>query len=455
MPNCVTKRLLSLLVAASLAGCAGGPDYARPRTDLPAAFKEAGPWQAAAAHPLAANPTWWKALGDPVLDGLEQDVAINNQNLKVAEAQYRAARAAADIVHAGELPVVTGNANAAAGKPRSFGLSASATWELDLWGSIRRQVEAAEAQASASGADLAAARLSAQVLLAQTYVQLRAADLQGALYRRSVADYQRFLDLTRNRVAAGTASPLDVAQAETQLGTAQAQMIDLQNQRAQLEHTLATLVGKAPAALALNADARLPTLPPVPALIPSTLLESRPDIAAAERKMAAANADIGIANAAYYPVVNLGASFGYRGASFSNLLTAPNRIWSLGPSLAATLFEGGARDAAIRQAGAGYDQAVASYRQTVLSAFQEVEDNLSAAHLLEQESEAQARALAAAARAREIAENQYRAGVASALNVITAQTAELSATANSVSIASRRLQAVLQLLKNSGGGVTP
>jgi NodT family efflux transporter outer membrane factor (OMF) lipoprotein len=447
----VNKRLLALLIAASLAGCTSGPDYVRPAVEVPLAFKEQ--WKPATA--ATANPTWWKALGDATLDDLEQQVEISNQNLKAAEAAYRAARAVADVARAGQSLSVSGKAAAAAGKADSYELSAAVSWELDLWGSLRRQVEAAEARAQASADDLAAARLSIQVLLAQTYVQLRAADAQSELYQRTVADYARFLELTRNRLAAGVASPLDVAQAETQLASAQAQLIDLHNQRAQLEHAIAALVGKLPAALSVTTDVRLPTLPPVPALIPSGVLESRPDIAAAERRMAAANAGIGVADAAFYPVVNLGAGLGYRGASFANLLTSPNYFWSLGPALAATLFDGGARKAGVLQAGASYDQAVANYRQTVLTAFQEVEDNLAAAHLLEQESAAQARALAAAKRAREIAENQYKAGVNSALNVITAQTAELSATASSVSIASRRLQAALQLLKNTGGGLAP
>jgi NodT family efflux transporter outer membrane factor (OMF) lipoprotein len=333
----------------------------------------------------------------------------------------------------------------------SDALSLSANWEIDVWGRIRRNVESAAARRDASAADLAAARLSAQALLAQTYWQLRTADAQIDLYQRSAVAYARFLDLTRNRLAAGVASPLDVAQAETQLANAEAQAIDWRNQRAQLEHAIAVLVGKQPAAFSLAAEARLPAVPATPPLVPSTLLEGRPDIVAAERRVAAANAQIGVAEAAYFPVLDLTGSLGYRGGSFAGLLTAPNRYWSLGPALALALVDGGARSAAVGGATASYDQAVASYRQAVLAAFQEVEDNLSAARLLEQESEAQGRALAAARRAREIAENQYRAGIVNALNVVSAQTAELSATAASVGIAGRRLQAVVLLFKNTGG----
>jgi NodT family efflux transporter outer membrane factor (OMF) lipoprotein len=332
-----------------------------------------------------------------------------------------------------------------------YSLSAALNWEIDVWGRIRRSVEAADARSTASEADLAAARLSAQALLAQDYIQLRATERQLALLQRTVDAYQRFLDLTRNRLAAGVASPLDVAQAETQLGSAQVQASEAENQRAQFEHAIAVLVGAVPAAFSLGENAQLPTLPATPQLLPSTLLEHRPDIAAAERRAAAASAGIGVADAAYFPVLDLAGSIGFRSGTLANLVSLPNRVWSLGPTLAMTLFDGGARSAAVLQASAGYDQAVATYRQTVLTAFQEVEDNLTAARLLEGESEIQERTLAAARRSREIAENQYRAGINGALNVITAQATELSAEVNAIAIASRRLQARVQLLKNTGG----
>ena len=460
-------RSLTLLAVAGLvlAACSVGPDYVKPALDVPPTFKEAGQWKPAGSEAPPAEAEWWKVLGDPVLDDLEAQVMVNNQNLKAAEAQYRGARAVVEGARAAYFPTVSGSVAKSRGRTNSGiagidlpvtttdTVAASVSWEIDVWGRIRRSVESAHAGADASAADLAAARLSTQVLLAQTYVQLRAADSQVDLYRRTVDDYARFLQLTRNRQAAGVASPLDVAQAETQLGGAQTQFIDLQNQRAQLEHALATLVGKVPAQLTLPAEAKLPPVPPAPALVPSTLLESRPDIVAAERRVAAANAQIGVARSAWFPVLDLTGTAGYRGGTFAGLVSAPNRFWSLGPTLAMTLLDFGARSATIAEAGAGYDEAVATYRQTVLTAFQEVEDNLAAARLLEQESEAQARTLAAAHRSRVIAENQYKAGTIDALNTISAQTAELSATANSVSLASRRLQAAVQLLKNTGGAL--
>jgi NodT family efflux transporter outer membrane factor (OMF) lipoprotein len=454
----VRYRLLASLVAClGLAGCHPGPDYVRPKVDVPPAFKEAGQWKPAAGQALPADTAWWKVFADATLDTLEAQVEVNNQNLKAVAAQYRAAQAALQSAKSPQLPGVSASLSDSRGSASttpSSALGVSANWEIDIWGRIRRNVESADAKLAASAADLAAARLSTQALLVQTYMQLRAADVQIDLYRRSAEAYARFLAMTRNRLAAGVASQLDVAQAETQLHGAEAQSLDLQTQRAQLEHAIATLVGKMPADLTLPPDARLPAVPQAPALIPSTLLENRPDIVAAERQVAAANAQIGVADAAYFPVLNLSGGLGYRGNSFANLLSAPNRFWSLGPALAMTVFDGGARSAAVSQATAATDQAVAAYRQAVLTAFQEVEDNLSASRLLEQERAAQAGALAAARRAREIAENQYQAGIVNALNVITAQTAELSATAASVSIDSRRLQAIVLLLKNTNG-MTP
>lgn len=462
-------RTLALLIPLALGGCAIGPDFFRPKVETPTAFKEidpklAGEWkQTAAGNGPSVAADWWKVFGDPLLNDLIAQVDISNQNLKIAEAQYRSARAGLDAARAGFFPSVGSNLSASRGtvstatgngaRPidNSYALTASAAWEIDLWGRIRRSVEAADAKAEASAADLAAARLSLQALLTQTYFQLRVADAQIAVLERSVAGNQRFLKLTQNRREAGVASPLDMAQAETQLGNAQTQLLEVQAQRAQYEHALATLVGKPPAALSIAAGPLKVSIPATPPLIPSTLLENRPDIIAAERRVAAANASIGVAKAAFFPVLSLGATAGYRSSSWANLLDLPNRVWSLGPALALTLFDGGARSAAVKQADAAYDQAVASYRQTVLTAFQEVEDNLSNSRQLEQEAQTQGAALAAARRAREIAENQYAAGISSALNVITAQSAELSAELNALSIQNRRLAAATTLLKNAGG----
>jgi len=439
-----------------LAACSIGPEYKRPAVPLPDRFSEAGGiWVAARPGAFVVPERWWSAFNDAELDRLETRVVIDNQTLKAAEAQYRAARAAVDAAGAARLPSVTGAADASRGHSAgvtasSFSLSASASWEIDLWGRVRRGIESARAHAEASADDLAAARLSTQALLAQTWFQLRTADLQGQLLRRTLADDARFLDLTRTRHDAGVASGLDVAQAETQLAGVRTQLSEIELQAAQLAHALTALLGGNDAAAA---SGPLPDVPATPDLLPSTLLERRPDIAAAERLAAAANAQIGLAQTAFYPQLNLGAGAGLASSTLSKLFSVPSRIWSLGPSLAMTLFDAGARKAGVEQARAGYDQAVATYRQTVLNAFQEVQDNLAAARLLQREAAEQAEAVAAARRAREIAEEQYRAGTISALNVITAQTTELAAERGALDIQTRRLAAGVQLLKNAGGKV--
>lgn len=452
--------LIPLLIA--LGACTPGPDYVRPIQELPAAFKEAGNWKPAAGADFVVTERWWQVLADPVLDALEEKVSLGNQNVKLAEAQYRAARATVDNLRSGYLPSVSAGAartrsdNAAGvGNGTSYTATASLAWEVDVWGRIGRSVEGGEAKLQASAADLAAARLSSQALLAQTYCQLRATDLQLALLARTSAAYGRFLELTKNRLQAGVASPLDLAQAQTQVASAQAQEIDLANQRAQTEHALAVLVGLPPSGLDLPAASALPAQPPTPSLLPSTLLENRPDIIAAERRVASANAQIGVASAAWFPVLDLTGSLGYRNTSLAKLFDLPNRFWSLGPSLAMTVIDGGARSAAVEQAQAGYEQTVATYRQTVLTAMQEIEDNLAANRLLEQEAAAQGRALEAAKRGREIAEHQYAAGTVSALTVVSAQTTELSAGIAAIGIGNRRLQAALQLYKNTAGRVAP
>ena len=454
-------RLFTLLAALALAlgACSPGPDYVRPAVDTPAAFATAGRWKPAQGGEPSPAAAWWTVFQDAQLDQLEQRIAVDNQNLKIAEAQYRAARANLAAARSPLFPSLTasvartrsGGSSPGTSAATNYTASAGVNWELDVWGRLRRNIEAGDARLAASAADLAAARLSLQALLAQTYVQLRGVDLQLALLERSVAAYARFLQLTRNRQDAGVAAPLDVAQAETQLASAEAQAIDLQNQRAQIEHALAVLVGQPPGSLGIAAASALPDIPPTPSLLPTTLLERRPDIVAAERRVAAANAQIGVATAAWFPVLDLNGSLAYRHSELAQLFDLPNRVWSLGPTLAMTLLDGGGRQAAMALAEAGYDQAVASYRQTALTAFQEVEDNLAAAHWLKLESEAQARALAAARRARAIADNQYRAGIVSALNVVTAQASELAAEVSSIGIASRRLQAAVQLIKNAAG----
>lgn len=457
--------LISALTCVLLSACAAGPDYKRPTVDTPAAFKEIGNWKPAEPREPAAD-NWWAAFGDPVLDDLQARLEVSNQNLRAAEAAYRQALVLADAARASWFPAInatagatrsaTSAATAASGNapPRnSFSLGATVSWELDVWGRIARTVEGADASLAASAADLAAARLSARATLAQTYFQLRAAERQQALLDASVAAYTRALELTRNRYAAGVAGKADVAQAESQLRSARAAALDASLSRSQYEHAIAVLLGQAPAAFTLApSDAPLPAAP-VAVTLPSSLLERRPDIAAAERRVAAANAAIGAAQAARFPVLGLSGNTGFRNAQIEDLLTVPSRYWSLGPTLAAAVFDAGAKKAAVGQAQANWEKAVATYRQTVLTAFQEVEDNLASARLLEAAAVEQAAAVSAAAEAEAIALNQYRAGTVSYLNVVTAQATHLAARRSANDLATRRLLAAVQLAKNAGGGV--
>ena len=458
--------LIPALICVLLSACAAGPDYQRPPIDTPAAFKEIGDWKPAEPRePLAAD-NWWAVFGDPVLDELQARLEVSNQNLRAAEAAYRQALALADAARASWFPAINATAGATrsassaatatsgnAPARNSFSLGATVSWELDVWGRIARNVEGADASLAASAADLAAARLSARATLAQTYFQLRAAERQQALLDASVAAYARALELTRNRYAAGVVGKVDVAQAESQLRSARAAALDASLSRSQYEHAIAVLLGLAPAAFTLApSDAPLPVAP-VAVTLPSRLLERRPDIAAAERRVAAANAAIGAAQAARFPVLGLSGNTGFRNAQIEDLLTVPSRYWSLGPTLAAAIFDAGAKKAAVGQAQAGWEKAVATYRQTVLVAFQEVEDNLATARLLEAAAVEQAAAVTAAAEAEAIALNQYRAGTVSYLNVVTAQATHLAARRSANDLATRRLLAAVQLAKNAGGGV--
>ena len=454
----IPVRTILLLPLLLLTACAVGPEYRPPEARLPTQFSEAaatGQWHVAQPGELKVPARWWSVFNDAELDRLEARVVLDNQTLKIAEAQYRAALAGVAAANGARLPTVSAAAEVNRGRSagvtgNSFGLSASASWEIDLWGRVRRGIEQAQARAEASGDDLAAARLSTQAPLAQTWFQSHAAVLQRQLLLGALKDDARFLDITHSRHDAGMVSGLDVAQAEGQLNNDRAQLSEIELQQAQLEHALTALLGGSPVEVA---ESPLPPVPAPPELLPSGLLEHRPDIAAAERLAAAANAQIGLARVAYYPRLDLAATAGLHSTVLDQLFNAPGRIWSLGPDLAATLFDGGARDAAVEQARAGYDQAVASYRQTVLAAFQEVQDNLSAARLLQREAAEQAQTLAAARRAREIAEAQYQAGTLGALNVLSAQATERAALRGSVDIHNRRLAAAVVLLKNAGGRV--
>ena len=460
-------KLVALAVPLALLGaCAVGPDYVRPPVETPAAFKES--WKQAEPRDHEDRGKWWEVFNDPLLNSLQEQVSISNQTLARAEAQFRQAAALLDSARAATTPSLMGGVSTtrsrasstaqpsatpvSRGVVPSHNLPFNATWEADLWGRIGRTVEANAAGAQASAADLEAARLSAQAQLAQNYFQLRALDAQQLLLEDAVSAYDKSLQLTQNRYAAGVVAKADVVQAQTQLKTTQAQAIDIGVQRAQLEHSVALLVGKPASNFTIPRAPLTAMPPPIPPALPSTLLERRPDIAAAERRMAAANAQIGVAKAAYFPVLTLSAAAGFQSASMADWLTVPSRFWSIGPVIALSLFDGGLRRAATDQAIAVYDANVAAYRQTVLTGFQEVEDNLAALRILEQEARVQKEAVKAARLSVELTTNQYKAGIVSYLNVIAVQATALGNERTSVDILNRRLAASVLLVKALGGG---
>jgi NodT family efflux transporter outer membrane factor (OMF) lipoprotein len=462
------RALLAPIAAALVLGaCAAGPDYVRPTVDAPAAYKESAGWKSAEPKPAESRQPWWESYGDPVLNALMQDAEHANQNLRVAEAQYREARALADAARAGLYPNIGASAGAQRARTNTSGVrtgntvdvALGASWEPDLWGSVRRTIDAGEAGAQASADDLAAARLSIQAALAQDYFQLRITDQQRELYAATIEAYARSLQLTQAQYRAGVVLLSDVALAESQLTTTQAQAADLDAQRSQLEHAIAILNGRAPAAFSLAPasaaqpfDVRVPASPPG---LPSELLERRPDIAVAERRAAQANANIGVARAAYFPSLTLSAGGGFSAAGLGTLFDTPSRVWSLGAALAQTVFDGGLRRAHDAQAVAAYDAAVAQYKQTVLSGFQQVEDNLASLTVLDRESELQAKAVQASQLAERLALSQYRAGTATYLSVITAQTLSLSNQRTAVQLRGRQLAASVGLITATGGGWMP
>ena len=449
----------SAMAMILLSACTAGPDYHRPNAEVPANFKELGDWKVAQPSDHLKRSQWWEVYHDEQLATLESAVSIANQNVRAAEAQLRQARAVIQGARAQYFPTVTSGTSATRSHSANtttskFALNVNASWEPDFWGRIRRTVEADTASAQASAADLETVRLLAQTELAQNYFLLRGIDAQRKLFDDTIAGYQRSLQLTKNQYAVGVVAKVDVVQAEAQLKTAQAQAIDLRVQRAQLEHAIAVLVGKpasdfsiAPSPLVLST---IP--PPLPVGVPSQLLERRPDVAGAERRIAAANAQIGVANAAFFPAFVLAAGGGFESSSLAKWLSLPSRIWSLGPALAQTLFDAGARRAQSAQAIAAYDGSVAAYRQTVLNGFQEVEDNLAALRILQEEAMVQDDAVKASQQAVTLATNQYKAGTVSYINVITAQSTALNNKRNAVDILSRRLTASVLLIKALGGG---
>ena len=466
-PARLRAAIASFASASLLSACMLGPDYQRATVATPAVYKQAGDWQPAQTNAQAAGE-WWRAYGDATLDTLVDKVAVNNQNLAAAEASYRAATAAVHSARAAQLPSLTtdlqltrsrgaqnsGNAvTAGAGSSaRTLARLAGAVgWEIDVWGRVRRSVEQARATAAASAADLAALELSLRGAVVSTYLALRVAQIERRLLDDNVIALRRALDITRNRYRAGVAARLDVSQAETQLATTQAQAVDVSVRLATLEHALANLVGTAPADFELAAGTVLPVLPAVAAELPSTLLERRPDIAAAERRVAAANASIGVAEAAWFPILSLGGSAGFQHSNLIDLVSLPYHFWSVGPALAGTLFYGGLRKGQKAEAVASYEQSVAQYRQTVLDAFQEVEDQLATLRVLAEEASLQESAARSAAESQGLAENQYKAGTVSYLNVVTAQTSALNAARSALDIQGRRLAASVALYQALGG----
>ncbi len=469
----MARYRLSLVAATALAlaACTVGPDYVRPAAPAPAAFKEAEGWKPAQPKDEAPRGHWWSVFGDPALDDLEAQVDISNQNVKLAEARVHQARALTQQARAAYFPTVDASASAtrAGGRGGSstasgtsvsggtvsnfYNLALDANWELDLWGRVRRNVESNEASAQASIADLEAAKLSAQADLAQDYLLLRVQDAQIDLLATTAAAYEKSLQLTRNQYAAGVVGRSDVVQAETQYKATQAQVLDARIVRAQLEHAIAILIGKPPAEFSIAVVPIDHAFPDIPVGMPSELLERRPDIAAAERRIAAANAQIGVAQAAFFPTLTLSATGGFAASSFANWLTAPARYWSLGPALLAqTVFDAGLRSAQKEQAIAIYDQTVAAYRETVLTGFQEVEDDLVALRVLGEEAGVQDDAVKAAREAVTIVNNQYRAGTVNYIAVVVIQAGALNNERTALGIRGRRLAASVALIKALGGG---
>jgi NodT family efflux transporter outer membrane factor (OMF) lipoprotein len=464
------QRVAAICLAGVLflAGCAVGPKYQRPPAEVPPAYKEAGAWKTAQPNEMSLRGNWWEIFQDPQLNALEQQVTISNQNLKAAQAQYTQARALVRYNRADYFPTIAAGASAsrtrvsnnrapvnAIGNGRTnndFQLPVEMSYEVDAWGRVRKNVESFREQAQASAADLATVNLSVHAQLALFYFQARSLDAQEQLLNSTVQYYEQALQLNVSRFQGGVGSEVEVEQARTQLETTRAQAIDVGVTRAQFEHAVAVLMGKPPASFSLAALPLRTPPPAIPAGVPSELLERRPDIASAERQMAAANARIGVAKAAYYPLLNLSAAGGFESGAITTLLQGPAGLWAVGASALQTVFDGGRRRAASDQAVAVYDQTVASYRETVLTSFQQVEDNLAALRILEKEAQTQNEAVLAAQKSLELSIQRYKGGVTSYLEVTIAQSAALSDEATAVNILGRRMVAAVQLVQALGGG---
>jgi NodT family efflux transporter outer membrane factor (OMF) lipoprotein len=460
-----------------LSGCMVGPKYVKPTAPLAPGFKETTDWKEddgwSIAKPEDAllRGKWWELYGDEKLNELEEQVDSSNQTLKIAEANFRQARAAIRFSRASEAPTIgtapsistvrdsanqpyfpTSEADNGTG---DFTLPLDLSYEIDLWGRVRRTVTASREEAQASAADLETARLSLHAEVAIDYFEIRSADAQERLLDDTANAYGEALDLTKNRFEGGAAPKSDVAQAQTQLDAARVQATDIAVQRAQYEHALAILIGKPPAAfdlLPIPLNLQPPTMPSIPVALPAQLLERRPDIAAAERRMAAANEQIGIARAAYYPTLNLAAAAGLEGSSLLNWFNWSSRFWAVGPGLSETLFDAGRRRATTESAKAGYDSAIANYRQTVLTSFQQVEDNIVVLRVLQTESTQQHDTTEAAEEALRLFQNRYAGGVDTYLQVVTSQTTALANERNDIDIMRRKFEANVLLVKALGGG---
>jgi NodT family efflux transporter outer membrane factor (OMF) lipoprotein len=459
---------MSVTGALFLAGCAVGPKYQRPPAEVPPAYKEAGNWKTAQPSDLSMRGNWWEIFQDAQLNGLEQQVNISNQNIKAAQAQYTQARALVRYNRADYFPTVAVGASASRTRVsgnnapltaisngttnNDFQLPVELSYEVDAWGRVRKNVESFREQAQASAADLATVNLSVHAQLALFYFQARSLDAQEQLLNSTVQYYEQALQLNVARFQGGVGSEVEVEQAKTQLETTRAQAIDVGVARAQFEHAVAVLIGKPPASFSLPPLPLKTPPPPIPAGVPSELLERRPDIASAERLMAAANARIGVAKAAYYPLLSLTGVGGFESGAITTLLQGPAGLWSVGASALQTVFDGGRRRAASDQAVAVYDQTVASYRETVLTSFQQVEDNLAALRILEKEAQTQNVAVVAAQKSLELSIQRYKGGVTSYLEVTVAQSAALSNEATAVNILGRRMTAAVQLVQALGGG---
>jgi NodT family efflux transporter outer membrane factor (OMF) lipoprotein len=473
------SSLATMLALLPLAGCMVGPQYKRPAAIVAPSFKEATPpsfaeqdgWKPGQPSDTKLKGDWWTIYNDPQLNGLEAQVDGANQSLKAAEANFRGARAQIGYERSNEAPTIgaapsISSVRASANQPYfsptlvnngsgNFSLPVDLNYEIDLWGRIRRTVTSAREQAQASDADLENARLSLHAEVAMDYFGLRSADAQEKLLDDTVTAYESALQLTRDRFEGGAAPQSDVSQAQTQLNQARVERTDLEVQRAQYEHAIAVLIGKPPAELTLPPlplNLQAPVIPRIPGRVPATLLERRPDIAADERRMASANEQIGIAQAAYYPTLSLSAVMGLQGSSALNWFNWPSRFWAVGPTFSETLFDAGRRRSAKNITVAQYDANVANYRQTVLTAFQQVEDNLAAIRVLTNEAQQQHEATASAEQSLDLFQTRYEGGVDTYLQVVTWQTAALNNQRNDLSILERRLDASVLLVKALGGG---